>query len=121
MKFCHVTINVGNMDESVRFYRDIIGLPVKRQFSPAPGMEIVFLGNDGETEIELIHNAARTDIAVGRDISLGFFVGSVQETLESLQAQGIATSELFQPAPGVRFFYVSDPNGVSIQFINSAG
>ncbi|MCL2493802.1 MAG: VOC family protein [Clostridiales bacterium] len=119
MKFTHVTITVKNLEESLRFYQDIVGLPIKSRFTPMPGTEIAFLG-DGETKIELIHNQARTEFAVGKDISLGFFVESVQETMESLQGQGIATSELFQPAPGVRFFYISDPNGVSIQFINSA-
>ena len=119
MKFVHVTITVKNMEESMLFYRDILGLPVKRQFSPMPGTEIVFLGNDGETEIELIRNQARTDIAVGRDISLGFSVESVEKTMESLRQRGIETSELFGPAPGVSFFYVSDPNGVNIQFINT--
>ena len=121
MQFCHVTITVKNIGESLRFYRDIVGLPVKRQFSPMPGTDIAFLGNGGETEIELICNQARTDFSVGKDISLGFAVGSVQETMDALNEKGVATSEIFQPAPGVSFFYVSDPNGVSIQFINSAG
>ena len=114
MKFCHVTMYVKNLEESLHFYSDIIGLPVKRRFSPAPNMDIVFLG-DGEIEIELIDNQAQADVSIGSDISLGFEVQSVQETQEFLRQNGITPGEIQQPSPQVKFFFVSDPNGVNIQ------
>jgi len=58
MKFCWVTINVKDMEKSLEFYRDIVGLSIHRQFAPQPGDQITFVGSDdGETEIELIQNA----------------------------------------------------------------
>lgn len=116
MKFCHVTISVRNLEESLKFYRDIVGLSVNRRFPAGPNTEIVFLGN-GETEIELICDQAHMDILIGQDISLGFEVASVQETMEFLRQKGIVPGEVLQPNPHTKFFFVSDPDGVKIQFI----
>ena len=53
MKFCWVTINVKDMEASLRFYQEIVGLTIDRRFQAGPGVEITFLGND-ETKVELI-------------------------------------------------------------------
>jgi lactoylglutathione lyase len=116
MRFCHVTLSVKNLEESVKFYHEVVGLPVKRRFSSRPGTTIVFLGN-GETEIELIDNQAQTEVSMGQDISLGFAVASVQETLDFLRQKGIETGEVSQPNPQVKFFFAHDPNGLSVQFV----
>ena len=116
MYFSHVTLSVKNLEESLLFYQDIVGLPVKRRFSPMPGLEIVFLGK-GETEIELIANQAHTDIDIGQDVSLGFAAGSLEETAKLMKEKGIDIGEISSPGPQVKYFFVSDPNGVKIQFI----
>lgn len=43
MKFCWCTIKVKNMEESLKFYKEIVGLSVSRSFKAGPGMEISFL------------------------------------------------------------------------------
>ena len=116
MKLCHVSISVRSLEESLQFYQDMIGLPVKSRSFVRHGLEIAFLGNS-ETEIELICNQDHTNVFVGPDISLGFAVASVQETMNFLRQKGIATGEVSQPNPRTKFFFVSDPNGVKIQFI----
>jgi len=117
MKFAHVTISVKNLNESLSFYQDIIGLPIKRRF-PAGGSEIVFLGNEG-TEIELIHNPARPNASFGDGISLGFEVPSVDAVVSLLKQKGIAAGEMLKPTPYVKFFFITDPNGVRIQFLEN--
>ena len=117
MKLCHVTISVRNLEESLRFYQDILGLPAKRRFFSGES-EIVFLG-DGETEIELICRQPAADIFIGQDISLGFEVESIQQALYLAEQNGLAASALSQPNPQVKFFFVTDPNGVRIQFIEN--
>ena len=119
MDFCWVTINVKDMAKSVHFYQDIIGLKVNRRMNPNPEMEIVFLGS-GKTQVELIYNARNTDITYGKDVSLGFVVDSVDRQIEKLKSINIAVqSGPFQPNPHIRFFYISDPNGVKIQFVEN--
>ncbi len=119
MSFCWTTINVNNMDESLNFYQNIVGLPLNSRFQPNPAMELAFLG-EGETKVELICNAGadETKVAIGADISLGFFVPSVDEKLQFLNDKGVKIhSGPFTPGPHIKFFYVQDPNGLKIQFV----
>lgn len=117
MKFCWTTLSVKNMEESLAFYQDIVGLPLNRRFAAGPGTEICFLG-DGETKIELICNENKKEVNFGQDISLGFTVGSVDTMIELIKAKGLEVhSGPFEPNPHVKFFFVLDPNGLRIQFV----
>ncbi|MEG3070260.1 MAG: VOC family protein [Candidatus Syntrophopropionicum ammoniitolerans] len=44
MKFCWCTISVNNLEQSIRFYQQIVGLSLNRRFVAGPGVEIAFLG-----------------------------------------------------------------------------
>lgn len=117
MEFCWSTLKVRNMEESLKFYCDIVGLSISRRFKAGPSTEIVFLGK-GETKVELICDGNNTDINVGPDISWGFLTESVDKMMEFVKEKGIAIeSGPFQPNPATRFFYVLDPNGLKIQFV----
>lgn len=119
MKFCWCTITVADMQESLKFYQEIVGLSINRRFVTGPGMEIAFLG-DGETKIELISNPNHKAINNIEDISLGFEVESVDEMIKLIKEKGLEVhSGPFQPNPHVRFFFVKDPNGISIQFVEN--
>jgi lactoylglutathione lyase len=110
---------VKNLEESYRFYTNIVGLKETRRFPSGPGREIVFLGN-GETEVELIYNEEKKEVNMGQDISLGFEVESVDKKMEELETKGVAIlSGPFSPNPHVKFFYVLDPNGLKIQFVEN--
>jgi lactoylglutathione lyase len=50
-------------------------------------------------------------------ISIGFSVDSLDERIREFKEAGIDIyKEPVQPNPHIRFFYVKDPNGVSVQF-----
>ncbi|OIP67227.1 MAG: glyoxalase [Candidatus Infernicultor aquiphilus] len=119
MKFCWVTINVKDMEKSLHFYQEIIGLNINRRMKPNSDMEIIFLGSS-ETQIELIYNTKVDDIAIGKDISLGFVVDSIEQISEILKKKNIPIhSGPFQPNPSIKFIYILDPNGIKIQFIEN--
>ena len=119
MKFCWTTLSVKNLEESLKFYQEIVGLEVDRRFPAGPGVEIAFLGA-GETKVELICNEEIKDIDFGQHISLGFEVESVDGMIEFIKEKGIAIhSGPFQPNPHVKFFFVTDPNGLKIQFVEN--
>jgi len=107
------------MEESLKFYTEIVGLEVNRRFNAGPEVEIAFLG-DGETQVELIGSGVTKEMSIGEDISLGFKVSSVDETMAFVKEKGITIhSGPFQPNPHIKYFYVTDPNGLKIQFVES--
>lgn len=117
MQFCWSTLIVKNLEESLKFYMEIVGLPLNRRFAPRPGTEIAFLG-EGETQVELIAHEAQPDVHFGADISLGFAVPSLDDMMAFVKENGISIhSGPFQPNPHTRYFYVLDPNGLKIQFV----
>lgn len=117
MKFCWTTIMVKNMADSLDFYQEIVGLTIDRQFPVGPGVEIAFLG-EGETKVELICDENLKEINIGEDISLGFKVDSVNEMMSFVQEKGLKIhSGPFEPNPKTKFFFVLDPNGLKIQFV----
>ncbi|MBS4536551.1 VOC family protein [Clostridium sp. D2Q-14] len=119
MKFCWTTIRVKDLEESLKFYEEIVGLTVNRRFQTAEGMKIAFLGI-GETQLELIYDENKEEGIIGKDISLGFEIDSVERKMKFVKENGIEIySGLFQPNPNIKFFYVQDPNGLKIQFIES--
>lgn len=119
MKFCWTTINVINMNESVEFYQEIVGLELNRRFDAGQGIEIAFLGN-GETKVELICNAENKEIDIGKDVCLGFEVDSVDDMMTYIKEKGLSVLEgPYQPNPNIRFFYILDPNGLRIQFVEN--
>ena len=101
------------------FYKEIVGLNMSRRFNAGPGVEIAFLG-EGETKVELICNEAFKEVNFGNAISLGFEVKSVDEMMALLVEKGIDIhSGPFQPNPHNKFFYILDPNGLKIQFVEN--
>lgn len=117
MKFSWVTVTVNNMDESIKFYTEIVGLKVDSRRPTGPEVELAFLG-DGETKLELICRKSYNAVIIGEDISLGFEIKSVDTMMAILKEKGMAIhSGPFQPNPHIKFFFITDPNGLRIQFI----
>jgi lactoylglutathione lyase len=114
MSFLWCTIFVRDIDVSLRFYQDIVSLPVTRRFSE-PGAELAFLG-EGETKLELIQGKGEPQSGGG--VSIGFRVDSLEDKMEFLKQRGIAIhSGPFSPSPRTSFFFVSDPDGMLVQFV----
>lgn len=119
MNYCWTTLHVKDFEESLEFYQNIVGLDVVRRFEVEPNREIAFLG-DGETKVELVYEDSQKDINIGEDISLGFEINSVEEMLKFLKDKDIPIdSGPFQPNPNIQFFYIKDPNGLKIQFVEN--
>ena len=116
MNFCWVTITTNDIEDSIKFYSEIVGLEISNRFSPRAGMDIVFLQDKKGNEIELIKYADKTESSEKSGISIGFVVDSLDDTISLVKSKGISVEGPF-PAAKVKFIYVKDPNGVSIQFV----
>ena len=116
MEFRWTTLTVMDIERSLKFYQEVIGLPLKGRFNP-PGLQIAFLG-EGETAVELIQDAKVPVVDLRSPITLGFKVDQLEAAMEALKAKGVAIEAgPFQPAPSTRFFYFRDPDGMRIQFV----
>ncbi len=119
MSFCHVTLTVKDMEASLRFYTETVRLPVVKRFQAGPDTEIAFLGA-GETKVELICGKNCPEAIVGNGISIGFEVEDVPTKFQALKSGGIhVISDIIQPNPHARFFYIADPDGFRVQLMEN--
>jgi len=118
MKMQHVTIHSAEYEKSLEFYQSIVGLEVRNRVG-FNGAEITFLCDKGaETAVEIIKSAPEEAFS-GGGLSVGFRCNDVAGKRESLIAQGFEATPLVSPAPGTVFFFVKDPNGLTVQFIGT--
>jgi len=115
MRFSFLTLQVADMEASLAFYRDLLGMAVNRRFSPMPGMDIVFLGREG-LQLELICREGEKKEA-GDNFSLGFAVADLDTETARLAAAGVVCGPAVQPAPGVRMSFCNDPDGNAVELI----
>ena len=117
MKFIFATVHVKDLEKSIHFYENVIGLTLVRRFSGGAGVEIAFLA-DGPAELELICNQNETLSDYGPYPSLGFKVEDLDQAMEEIKAQGIKiVSGPVQPNPATRFFFITDPDGLHLEII----
>lgn len=117
MDFYWVTIQVANLEQSLKFYQQSVGLSLNERFQGAGGTEIAFLGT-GETQVELLYDPSQSHLPKPGPISLGFAAATLEEKMAELKSQGVEVlSEPIWPNPAVGFFFASDPDGNRIQFV----
>lgn len=108
-----ITLRVRDLEASLHFYNNILGLPIERRFE-SRGREIVMLGTEGQPKIELIQSTDQVLKPAG--VSVGFEVVSLDEAIAHLNKQGIPVARgPITPNPRLRFFYVLDPDGFEVQ------
>ena len=119
MKFLWTAIYVKNLDESVAFYSDMVGLKVLKRFQAGPTTEIAMMGNgaEGETLVELLAESGRADLNHDESIVIGFQVESIGAMLDNIKEKRIPVHAGPVETPRSKFFYVLDPNGVRVQFL----
>ncbi|NLL56787.1 MAG: VOC family protein [Clostridiales bacterium] len=117
MEFCWSTLRVKDMEQSLKFYQEIVGLNLVSKFNAENGIEIAFLGKR-RTKIELICNG-NSNINIGKDISWGFKTKSLQQKLDYVVSKGITADGPYSPNANTSFFFITDPNGMKIQFVET--
>ena len=114
MHFRQVTLMVEKLEESIEFYETIIEMTISRRIKTGTG-EVVFLASGkGETEIELVC-MPQTPKLEGKGVSLCFETEDLDTKHELVQSKGLNPSEIKTTDAKSRYFWVYDPNGISIQ------
>lgn len=116
MKFVWTTIQVSDLDRSLAFYHDLLGLPVAERFQAGPN-EIAMLGEGEGTKLELIRKAGPALESPGQGLSMGFAPADIAALLQKLADQGIAVPPPVSPNPTMKFYFLRDPDGYAVQLV----
>jgi len=115
MHFYHLTFRVRDVKKSIQFYEEFCGLKILRQFAFGDG-EVVFLADqEGATQIELVYFPEGVKIET-KGLTVCFQTEKLDDLLKLAQEKGLNPSDIRNPDPANRYFYVYDPDGVSIEF-----
>lgn len=116
MKLNWVTLRVSDLEKSVAFYTESLGMEVTARFG-GEGHEIVMLGKEAEAKVELICDSSSKAESAGSGISIGLETTDLDALVEVLKAKGYPVTGPVSPNPYVRFFFVKDPDGYTIQLV----
>ncbi len=119
-KLLHTRMRVSDMAQTIRFYTEVLGLEVlERKVSPR-GSHLAFLKVPNSEElIELTSFPPSGLVTVQEDlVHLAFQVESLDDTIASLNAQGVkVTDGPTQSSSGSRFIFIDAPDGYEIELI----
>jgi len=124
MRLLHTMIRVNNLDESLDFYCNKLGMKLLRKTDfPAGKFTLAFVGYGGEDEnavVELTYNWGVSSYEMGTAFGhLAIGVDDVFKTCTDLKGKGVKVSR--EPGPmkfgGAIIAFIEDPNGYNIELI----
>ena len=119
-KLLHTRMRVSNMEETLRFYCDVLGLEVSRRSKSPRGSELAFLKvPNSDEEIELCSFPASGRVTVQEDlVHLAFEVGDLDGMISSLKQKGVpVTDGPTSTSSGSRFCFIDAPDRYEIELI----
>jgi lactoylglutathione lyase len=120
MKYLHTMVRVTSVDESLRFYRDGLGLRETRRTDNEKGRyTLIFLSPPGQpdAEVELTYNWDPEVYTGGRNFGhLAYEVDDIYKTCAHLQSMGITIN---RPPRDGRMAFVRSPDNISIEVLQA--
>src|SRR5215216_5292033 len=120
LKLLHTRMRVSNLDETIRFYTDVLGLEVLERKTSPRGSQLAFLKVPNSDElIELASFPPSGPVKVQEDlVHLAFQVESLDQTIANLNAKSVKiTDGPTQTSSGSRFIFIDAPDGYEIELI----
>jgi len=122
MKYLHTMVRISDIDASLRFYCDLLGLrEVRRTENEAGRYTLIFLaapGDDG-AQVELTYNWDPEEYRGGRNFGhLAYAVDDIHAACERLMAGGVT---ILRPPRDGRMAFVRSPDGISIELLQAGG
>lgn len=121
--FLHTCYRVKNLQESVKFYEEVLGFKETRRLDyPEFEFTLVYLSLPGSEsyELELTYNYDQKeayDLGDGYGhIAIG--VDSLEETYKEFQQTGYELTDIMGLSDGAaKYFFIKDPDGYKIEVI----
>lgn len=118
MKYLHTMVRVTNLDESLDFYCDKLGLKELRRWDHEGGrFTLVFLAAPGDEDaaVELTYNWDPEEYPGGRNFGhLAYEVDDIYETCQTLMDKGVTIN---RPPHDGRMAFVRSPDNISIELL----
>jgi lactoylglutathione lyase len=119
-KLLHTRYRVNDLERTIKFYRDVLGLEeIKRHKSPR-GSELVFLkATESDEQIEITHFPGSGPVQVQPDLThLAFEVDNLEKFGKHLAKHGLKYSDgPTTSSTGTVFAFIDAPEGYEIELI----
>ncbi|NVJ71600.1 MAG: lactoylglutathione lyase [Alphaproteobacteria bacterium] len=118
MKYLHTMVRVTDLDESLDFYCNKLGLKeVGRKDVPAGRFTLVFLAapGDEDAQVELTYNWDPEEYYAGRNFGhLAYAVDDIYDTCQRLMDKGVTIN---RPPRDGKMAFVRSPDNISIELL----
>ncbi|KZN68299.1 glyoxalase [Pseudoalteromonas luteoviolacea CPMOR-1] len=125
MNFLHTMVRVKDLDASLKFYCDLLGLvEIKRKESEKGRFTLIFLAAPGQLEqaqatfsptIELTYNWDSEEYTGGRNFGhLAFAVDDIYALCDKIQQAGVTIN---RPPRCGHMAFIKSPDGISIELL----
>ena len=122
MKYLHTMVRVTNLEASLDFYCNKLGLEeVGRKANEAGRFTLVFLAapGDRDAQVELTYNWDPENYGIGRAFGhLAYEVDDIYALCERLMNQGVTIN---RPPRDGRMAFVRSPDNISIELLQKGG
>ena len=120
MKYLHTMVRVKNIEESIDFYCNKLGLKeVRRKESEKGRFTLIFLGAENSDEktglLELTYNWDPEEYTGGRNFGhLAYSVNNIYETCDHLMKNDVIIN---RPPKDGRMAFIKSPDNISIELL----
>ena len=122
MKYLHTMVRVTDVEASLHFYRDALGLELlSRRDFPQGRFTLIFLAAPGDSaaQVELTHNWDPETYEGGRNFGhLAYQVEDIYAACRRLMDHGVTIN---RPPRDGRMAFVRSPDGISIELLQAGG
>ena len=124
MRILHTMLRVGNLDQSIQFYTQVLGMKLIRQHDYPDGeFTLAFVGYGNEYDnsvIELTYNYGKTSYEMGN--AYGHMALEVEDAYKACEAVKAAGGKVIREAGPMKhgtiiIAFIEDPDGYKIEFI----
>jgi len=121
-KLLHTRYRVRDLEKTVSFYKDVLGLRELRRHTSGRGSQLVFLkAPDGDVEIEICKFDQSGPVVVGPDLThLAFEVDDLEKFVREAAAKGYPLSDGPHSTGNSKIAFIDAPEGYEIELIERA-
>ena len=118
-KLLHTRYRVTDLEKTVSFYKDVLGLKEVRRHTSGRGSQLVFLkASEGDEEIEICKFDESGPVVVGPDLThLAFEVDDLEKFAREAAAKGYPLSDGPHATGSGKIAFIDAPEGYEIELI----